>query len=95
MVNGSAFKIGEEYKTLIFAVIAILFFELLIYLWSKVNFFLSFEWFITKSVSLVTKQTTYRLEVNAMMNKIHWIDYKTISQQNQISKETTNTNNSV
>lgn len=95
MVSGSAFKIGEEYKTLIFAIIAILFFELLIYLWSKVNFYLSFEWIITKSVSLVTKQTTYRLDVNAMMNKIQWIDYKTISQQNQISKETINTSNSV
>ena len=76
MVAGGAFGSGEEYKTLIFAVIAILFFELLVYLWSKVNFFLSFEWCITKTVSLITKQTTYRLDVESMMNKIQWIDYK-------------------
>ena len=86
MVAGSAFGLSEEYKTLIFAVIAILFFELLVYLWSKVNFYLSFEWCITKTVSQITKQTTYRLNVDAMMNKINWINYIEINNNQKSEK---------
>ncbi|MEA2071385.1 MAG: hypothetical protein U9O98_08855 [Asgard group archaeon] len=78
MVAGSVFGVGGEYKAILFAFIVILFFELLIYLWSRINFLLSFEWSIISITNMFTDQKSYRLNVQIMLNNINWVNYSSI-----------------
>ncbi|MBN1329032.1 MAG: hypothetical protein JXA54_06120 [Candidatus Heimdallarchaeota archaeon] len=84
LMIGGTFSKGEEYKALIFAFIAILFFEFLIFLWSKISFIFSFEWFITTLTKALSKQPTYRLNYHMMMNHIKWIDFKELIRMPQL-----------
>ena len=75
-VSGSVFGVGEEWKTILWAFVVMLFFELFVFIWSKINFIGSFEWIITSIIRLSTKQSSYRLNYKVMMNKIEWMNYK-------------------
>lgn len=50
-------------------------YEILIRLWSKINFIGSLEWMLIKLQRVITKQTTRRLDSDLILNKVHWIDY--------------------
>jgi hypothetical protein len=82
-IQGHVFGSGQEYLAIIYAVFAILFYELVIYLWSKVNFYLSFEWIIVQVVGAITKTKTRRLDVKMMMNDVHWISFEQAEKEKQ------------
>ncbi len=61
---------------LLVSFVVILFYELLLWLWKKVNFAGSFEWSMIRLQSILTKQKSSKLNVDLMMNKIHWINFE-------------------
>lgn len=65
----SAFGLGQEYKAILFAVFAMLFFDRLIVWWSRVNFKYSLEWFIVAITSLYTRERSQRLHVDKLINQ--------------------------
>lgn len=75
-VPGGVFGQGQEFIAIFFAFISILFFELVVFLWSRINFIFSFEWFIVRITGLLTKRPSKRLNVELMMNEIEWLNYK-------------------
>jgi hypothetical protein len=89
LVNNRVFGKGYEVHTIVVAAYIMLFFELLVALWSRYNFKFSFEWFLIRFSSLGNKEISYRLNVNLMLNNIHWIDcQKLLHQSNRkITKE--------
>ncbi|MFW9923640.1 MAG: hypothetical protein ACFFDW_10190 [Candidatus Thorarchaeota archaeon] len=74
-IPGKVFGSGQEHFALIYALFAILFYELLIYLWSKVNFYLSIEWIIIQVIGKLTKDPSKRLDVKMVLNEVKWIQY--------------------
>jgi len=76
MIQGAVFGIGDEYKVILYAILVMVFWELLVYLWSRINFCLSFEWVIVNLIGLYTKQKSRRLNVKYMLDEVEWIDYK-------------------
>lgn len=80
-VSGHVFGQGQEHIALLYALASLLFFEIIILLWSRVNFFLSFEWCIVCFVGLITGKPSRRLDVESIMNKVKWINYKEIVQK--------------
>ncbi|MHA1202744.1 MAG: hypothetical protein ACTSQ4_09500 [Candidatus Heimdallarchaeaceae archaeon] len=65
---------------LMFAVLTILCYDLLFWLWAQVNFIFSFEWFIIKLGSIPTKSVSKRLNVKEILHEVEWMDYKEMSQ---------------
>ena len=55
--------------------VVMLFYYILIWLWSKINFIGTFEWMLIKLQGLLTRQKSERLNVDLMMNKINWINF--------------------
>ncbi|MFW9924886.1 MAG: hypothetical protein ACFFDW_16530 [Candidatus Thorarchaeota archaeon] len=76
---------GQEYWALLMALVILVAYGLLVWLWSKLNFVFSLEWFLIRLNSLGTKQKSKRLEVKLMMNEVHWISLK--SQQNSSANQ--------
>ncbi|MHA1685644.1 MAG: hypothetical protein ACTSYD_04455 [Candidatus Heimdallarchaeaceae archaeon] len=64
------------YGTLLVAFFVLLCFYALVELWSRVNFFLSFEWLIVEIQGLITKQKSAKINVKKMMNDVIWINFK-------------------
>ena len=50
-------------------------FDILLRLWSKINFIFSFEWFVIRFQSIPTKEVSPRLDVELMMHQIDWINF--------------------
>jgi hypothetical protein len=65
---------------LMFAVLTILCYDLLFWLWAQVNFIFSFEWFIIKLGSIPTKSVSKRLNVKEILHEVEWMDYEEMSQ---------------
>ncbi|MCG3223482.1 MAG: hypothetical protein H7647_03380 [Candidatus Heimdallarchaeota archaeon] len=65
---------------LMFAVLTILCYDLLFWLWAQINFIFSFEWFIIKLGSIPTKSVSQRLNVKEILHEVEWMDYKEMSQ---------------
>ena len=63
---------------LLVSFVVIAFYELLLWLWKRINFTCSFEWFMIRLQSLLTKKKSIRLNVDFMMNKVHWINFELI-----------------
>ncbi|NHJ86072.1 MAG: hypothetical protein FK734_11465 [Asgard group archaeon] len=69
------FGLGQEWIVLIFAVVTVLFYDLLIWLWAQTNFFMSFEWFIIRFSSLASKEPSKRLNFKFMLREVNWMNY--------------------
>ena len=69
------FGYGKLTYAFLVALYSIIWYDLLIRLWARVNFKYSFEWFILKFQKLGAKQYTPRINVDLMLNKVKWIDY--------------------
>jgi hypothetical protein len=59
---------------LLAALFIILTFDIVLRLWSKINFVGSFEWFVIRFQSIPTKEISPRLDVDLMMNRMKWIN---------------------
>ncbi|MEA2070309.1 MAG: hypothetical protein U9O98_03370, partial [Asgard group archaeon] len=79
MIPGNVFGMGQEYLAIIYAIFSIIFYEGIIYLWSRIDFFLSFEWIIIHFVGVITNKFSKRLDVQKMMNEVTWINYDKVS----------------
>ncbi|MBY9001279.1 MAG: hypothetical protein KGD64_10215, partial [Candidatus Heimdallarchaeota archaeon] len=55
--------------------VVLLFYEFLIWIWSKVNFIGTAEWLLIQIQSRLTGQKSPRLEVDTMMNRVNWINF--------------------
>ena len=77
-MHTSLFGYGEELHALTMAVTVILFFEMVLYYWSKINFKFSFEWFIIGSAALKTKKRSSRLNVKHILDEVIWYNPKVI-----------------
>jgi hypothetical protein len=75
-IQGAVFGQGQEHVALLYALISLIFFEIVVLAWSRVNFFLSFEWCIVRLVGVITKQPSKRLKVDMMMNDVKWINFR-------------------
>ena len=64
--------IGFAFLTGLFCLV---WYEILIRLWSKINFVGSLEWLLIKLQRAISKQTTRRLDSELILNKVHWINY--------------------
>jgi hypothetical protein len=71
-----AFGKGELHWALLAALYSIIWYELLVLLWSKVNFKFSYEWFTLRFQSIATKNVSDRLNVDQMMNQVEWMSFK-------------------
>ncbi|MBN2157600.1 MAG: DUF1624 domain-containing protein [Candidatus Lokiarchaeota archaeon] len=66
---------GAEVWVLFFAVITILSYDFLLWLWNKINYAGSYEWIITKVTSgRGLKATVSRLNHREIMNEVKWIN---------------------
>ncbi|MCK4972173.1 MAG: hypothetical protein KAS52_02555, partial [Candidatus Heimdallarchaeota archaeon] len=65
---------------LMFAVLTILCYDLLFWLWAQINFIFSFEWFIIRLGSIPTKSVSKRLNVKEILHEVEWMDYQKMSQ---------------
>jgi hypothetical protein len=86
-VEKSVFGLGKEHLALAVSVYVIAFFEVAVYLWSKVNFKYSFEWFIIHFASIGSKVKSRRLDVQIMMKKNKYVNYKYLLQANEITEK--------
>ncbi|MBN1330094.1 MAG: hypothetical protein JXA54_11530 [Candidatus Heimdallarchaeota archaeon] len=75
-MHTSLFGYGEELHAIAMAVAVILFFEMVLYYWSKINFKFSFEWFIIGSTALKTKERSKRLNVQHILDESLWYNPK-------------------
>jgi hypothetical protein len=73
---------GQEWIVLIFAVVTIIFYDLIIWLWAQINFVGSFEWMIINVASLITKKPSKRLKVKYMLNEIDWMNFELLIKPN-------------
>ena len=73
------FALEQGWWVLLFAVITILFYDLLLWLWSRINFMFSFEWLIIRLAALPTKQVSPRLNVKEMLHEVEWLNYQELS----------------
>ena len=78
-VLGGQFGQGGEYWVLLLAFVTVLFFDLIVWVWAKFNFVLSFEWMIQRLSSLSTKEKPDKLNFKKILNEVEWIDYKKLS----------------
>jgi len=68
---------GQETYVLLLCFYILFTYHLIVKFWSKVNFKFSFEWLIIRFSSLGSKHgVSQRLNVDTMMNKTTWINYK-------------------
>ncbi len=68
---------GQEGFVLLLCFYILFAYHLLIKLWSKVNFKFSFEWLIIRFSKIGSKRdVSQRLNVDLIMNKTEWINYK-------------------
>ncbi|MHA1521207.1 MAG: hypothetical protein ACTSRK_13570 [Promethearchaeota archaeon] len=66
---------GNEGIVFIFAVVTVLFYDLLIWLWGKINFAGSFEWLVLSIGKLKQKEKYRRLNFHTILNNVKWINY--------------------
>lgn len=76
LLESSLFGYGKEYLAFLVGVFVIIYFESLVYIWSKFNFRYSFEWFIVKMQNIGNSATPKRLDVDLIMDKVKWINFK-------------------
>lgn len=86
LLQEAVFGLGKEYLALLVGLFSILYFEALISIWSRFNFKYSFEWFIVKMTTSGSKLSTNRLNVDMIMNKVHWMSFKNPNTSKFISK---------
>ena len=68
---------GQEAYVFLMCFFIVFTFHLVVKLWSKVNFKFSFEWLIIRFSKLGSKrEISQRLNVDMMLNKTTWINYK-------------------
>ncbi|MHA1303529.1 MAG: hypothetical protein ACTSQE_11055 [Candidatus Heimdallarchaeaceae archaeon] len=60
---------------------SMIWYDVLIRLWAKVNFTGSFEWLIIRLQSLGSKKLSPRLNVNLMMNHVNWINFTFVDKE--------------
>lgn len=58
------------------AVYSVFWYYLLLLLWGKFNYKGSFEWLLIQIQSLISKQKSQRLNVDLMLKKVEWINFK-------------------
>jgi hypothetical protein len=70
---------GDLKWAFLVAIYSLLWYELLLWLWSKANNKFTFEWFMIRLQSVATKTVTDRLNVDLMMNRVEWVNFTTDS----------------
>ncbi|MFW9924744.1 MAG: hypothetical protein ACFFDW_15795, partial [Candidatus Thorarchaeota archaeon] len=86
LLEYSVFGYGKEYIVILVAIYVIFFFEILVSLWSRINFKYSIEWFIILFTTFSTKTITKRLDVKYMLKNQSFVNYKYKLKANIISK---------
>lgn len=76
LLEAEVFGLGKEFLALAVGLFCIIYYEALISIWSRVNFKYSFEWLIVQMSASGSKISSNRLNVDLIMNKVHWINYK-------------------
>lgn len=71
---------GEELGVIFITIFTLLWFYLLILVWSKIDFIGSFEWCIMKIQSFFFKTKIKRLNAEMLLNSVQWINFMPIAQ---------------
>ncbi len=67
---------GKMTYALLVAVYSLIWYDIVIRLWSRVNFKFSFEWISISLQGLITKSPSTRLDVDLMLNRTKWQEFK-------------------
>ncbi len=67
---------GKMTYALLVALYSIIWYDIVIRLWSKINFKFSFEWISISLQGLITKSPSTRLDVDLMLNRTLWKEFK-------------------
>jgi len=86
LIQKSIFGFGREYLAILVSIYVICFFELIIHLWSKVNFKYSLEYFIINLASKGSKLKSRRLNVPMMIYNANFINFKLLLQANEANE---------
>ena len=70
------FNFDQLHLALAVAVYSVFWYYLLLLLWGKFNYKGSFEWLLIKIQALVSKQKSLRLNVELMLKKVEWMNFK-------------------
>ncbi|MFC2160728.1 hypothetical protein ACFLRX_03650 [Acidobacteriota bacterium] len=70
------FSLNQLPLALAVAIYSVLWYYLLLLFWGKFNYKGSFEWLLIQIQSLVSKQKSQRLDIDLMLKKVEWINFK-------------------
>ncbi len=70
------FNLNQLPLAMAVAVYSVFWYYLLLLLWGRFNYKGSFEWLLIQIQSMVSKQKSQRLNVNLMLKKVEWINFK-------------------
>jgi hypothetical protein len=70
------FNLDQLPLALAVAVYSVFWYYLLLLLWGKFNYKWSFEWLLIQIQGLVSKQKSQRLNVDLMLKKVEWKNFK-------------------
>ncbi len=75
-MSGSIFtgQIGLLWASLL-GLFVLSFFQLFVWLWSKIEFKFGAEWIMIRIQTLVTKQKSKKLDFENMMNEVEWVSF--------------------
>ena len=81
-------SLGYGYFTIALGVgaFSFLFYELIVFLWSRVNFKGSFEWFLINLQAIGSKTKSKRLNVKALLNQSKYIVFVDITKEQKKSE---------
>lgn len=71
----NSFGYGKLTVAVFIALFSILWYHVLVRLWSRVNFAGSFEWFLIRFQGLVSRNISPRLDVNKMFHNVRWVNF--------------------
>jgi hypothetical protein len=84
-LESSLFGMNQIYIPILVALYIMIFFELLVYFWAKINFKFSFEWFVIRFTGISNNKISKRLDVDYILNYVNWISYNRSKINNKIT----------
>lgn len=72
----NVFGFEKIYLALIVGIHSMIWYEVMLRLWSKINFKWSMEWILLKIQYTFSKQKSRRLDVNYVLNNVEWMSLK-------------------
>jgi len=80
----NVFGFEKIYLAMIVGIHSMIWYEVMLRLWSKINFKWSMEWILLKIQYTFSKQKSRRLDVNYVLNNVEWMGLKETSEKESV-----------